>query len=97
MNALTAKRLLSVVVMLTDNSEYEGGELGIKYEFLEGFLYLFECTATFSLFGSRVNRDEMNMTREIGTVFTFPSYVLHRVTPVTKGFRYSMVTWVEGY
>lgn len=26
----------------------------------------------------------------------FPSYTLHRVTPVTKGTRYSLVAWVSG-
>jgi PKHD-type hydroxylase len=26
----------------------------------------------------------------------FPSFVLHRVTPVTKGTRYSLVAWVSG-
>lgn len=30
-----------------------------------------------------------------GAVF-FPAYVLHRVTPVTKGARYSLVTWIHG-
>jgi len=31
-----------------------------------------------------------------GTVIVFPSYHVHRVTPVTKGTRYSLVTWVLG-
>lgn len=31
-----------------------------------------------------------------GTVITFPSFILHRVTPVTKGTRYSMVAWITG-
>lgn len=31
-----------------------------------------------------------------GGVITFPSYQLHRVTPVTKGRRYSLVCWVVG-
>ena len=26
----------------------------------------------------------------------FPSYVLHEVTPVTKGERYSLVAWLTG-
>lgn len=30
-----------------------------------------------------------------GAVF-FPAYVLHRVSPVLKGSRYSLVTWVHG-
>ena len=31
-----------------------------------------------------------------GRAIFFPSFVLHRVTPVTKGIRKSLVIWVEG-
>jgi PKHD-type hydroxylase len=31
-----------------------------------------------------------------GTVIAFPSFVLHRVTPVTSGVRKSMVGWILG-
>lgn len=31
-----------------------------------------------------------------GSVLIFPSFLLHRVLPVTKGLRRSLVTWVEG-
>jgi len=31
-----------------------------------------------------------------GRAIFFPSYTLHRVTPVTKGIRKSLVIWVEG-
>ena len=31
-----------------------------------------------------------------GTVICFPSFVWHRVKPVTKGTRYSMPTWYLG-
>jgi PKHD-type hydroxylase len=31
-----------------------------------------------------------------GTVLIFPSFLRHRVTTVTKGTRYSLVTWYEG-
>jgi PKHD-type hydroxylase len=31
-----------------------------------------------------------------GTVIIFPSYVLHEVTPVTRGERYSLVAWITG-
>jgi PKHD-type hydroxylase len=31
-----------------------------------------------------------------GTLIAFPSYVLHRVTPVTSGIRKSLVIWVAG-
>ena len=34
--------------------------------------------------------------KEKGTIIFFPSYVLHEVTPVTKGTRRSLVGWVSG-
>ena len=36
------------------------------------------------------------MDKTQGTLIIFPSYVLHEVTPVTKGTRNSLVTWVTG-
>jgi PKHD-type hydroxylase len=34
--------------------------------------------------------------RERGTLIAFPSYVLHRVTPCTKGIRKAVVAWTTG-
>ncbi len=34
--------------------------------------------------------------RELGAVVVFPSYVLHRVTPVTRGVRCSLNAWIHG-
>lgn len=34
--------------------------------------------------------------KERGLVVVFPSYLLHQVTPVTKGNRQSLVAWVSG-
>jgi len=31
-----------------------------------------------------------------GSVTFFPSMLLHRVTPITKGHRYSLVGWAAG-
>lgn len=31
-----------------------------------------------------------------GSVIVFPSYLMHRVLPVTQGTRYSLVGWMEG-
>lgn len=36
------------------------------------------------------------LKREKGTMCAFPSYLLHEVTPVTEGTRYSLVGWVVG-
>lgn len=67
-------RKLSVIVQLSDPSEYEGGELQIR----------------------NGGKDPCVVEKEKGTVIIFPTYLLHRVTPVTKGTRRSLVLWVEG-
>ncbi len=33
---------------------------------------------------------------EEGSIIVFPSFIEHRVTPVTKGIRYSLVSWFVG-
>ena len=45
------------------------------------------------------NRDMCNIVPiepKLGSVIVFPSYMDHRVAPVTKGIRYSLVTWFLG-
>ena len=36
------------------------------------------------------------MPRPLGSVIVFPSYLLHRVAPVTRGLRHSLVGWIGG-
>ena len=36
------------------------------------------------------------MPKDQGTMIVFPSYMLHRVLPVTRGTRHSIVGWVSG-
>lgn len=36
------------------------------------------------------------ISRERGALIVFPSYQLHRVTLVTRGVRYSLVSWATG-
>lgn len=40
--------------------------------------------------------DPSTPEKQQGKLVAFPSYVLHQVTPVTKGTRYSLVCWVTG-
>lgn len=41
--------------------------------------------------------DEKRLIKEkTGTVIVFPSYIVHKVRPVTKGIRYSLVAWFCG-
>jgi len=69
----TSPRKLSVVIQLSDPSEYDGGNL----QFMLG------------------NESE-NAKKEKGMLYAFPSWVLHRVTPVTEGTRRSLVIWLSG-
>lgn len=39
---------------------------------------------------------DRDLLRKQGTSLVFPSFLRHRVTPVTRGVRYSLVTWYEG-
>jgi hypothetical protein len=40
--------------------------------------------------------DPIKMPRKKGTLTVFPSFVVHRVAPVTKGVRKSLVWWATG-
>jgi len=41
-------------------------------------------------------QDKLILPRAIGTVIVFPSFLIHRVTPVMRGTRLSLVAWVHG-
>lgn len=43
-----------------------------------------------------INQNIVSAPRKQGTVVVFPSFILHRVTPITKGFRRSIVGWISG-
>lgn len=74
-------RKLSFSIQLSDSSDYEGGEL----KFYTGKKSIY------------TNKEEGNTAKkDKGTIILFPSHVLHEVTPVTKGTRYSLVSWVQG-
>lgn len=36
------------------------------------------------------------MSKKRGYITMFPSYMLHKITPVTKGIRKSLVVWISG-
>jgi len=41
--------------------------------------------------------DDKNLIKEkMGTIIVFPSYMVHKVRPVIKGIRYSLVAWFCG-
>ncbi|WP_299222389.1 2OG-Fe(II) oxygenase [uncultured Aquimarina sp.] len=43
-----------------------------------------------------IGNEITKLPRKKGCAIVFPSYFLHRVTPVTKGVRKSLVLWVSG-
>jgi PKHD-type hydroxylase len=69
----TVPRKLSMALLLSDPSEFEGGELQVM----------------------RAGVPE-SVEQKRGRAWFFPSYLMHRVTPVTKGIRRSLVMWVGG-
>ena len=76
-------RKLSVTCNLTDPSEYEGGELEFDFRNLDP--------------DKPANVKVCEEIRPQGSIVVFPSHVWHRVKPVTKGTRYSLVIWSCGY
>ena len=42
------------------------------------------------------NSTDFTVDMDKGDIILFPSYILHRVRPVTKGTRYSLVIWACG-
>jgi PKHD-type hydroxylase len=79
-------RKLSVTCQLSDGSDYEGGELEFDYRQYDPHMrdeskHLIKATEILSK----------------GSIIVFPSFVWHRVKPVTKGTRYSLVLWNLGY
>ena len=43
-----------------------------------------------------INHKIVSAPRSKGTAIVFPSFIMHRVTPITKGTRQSIVGWVSG-
>ena len=72
-------RKLSVTCSLSDPSTYSGGEL----EFYEGSPER----------ASKKNMFKCTEISEQGSIVVFPSFMWHRVCPVTEGTRYSLVIW----
>ena len=64
-------RKFSVVILLSDKKDFEGGDLVFFQEKNESIM-------------------------EQGTMIIFPSFYYHKVEPVIKGVRYSLVGWAYG-
>ena len=66
-------RKLSFIVQLSKETDYEGGEVQVRY-----------------------GPDPMSLQKARGTIIVFPAYVLHRVRPILRGERISLVGWMAG-
>ena len=71
------------MVQLSDPKKFKGGELELD-------------------FGRKGNKNTSSIkvdkpfNTKRGSIIFFPSFVWHRVKPVTKGTRYSLVCWTIG-
>jgi len=43
-----------------------------------------------------IGQNPVAADRDFGVAIAFPSYIRHRVAPVTRGVRYSLVAWLSG-
>jgi len=76
-------RKLSVTVTLSDPKEYKGGELEFDFRNLDP--------------DKKPNIKKCTEILPKGSLVVFPSFVWHRVCPVKKGSRYSLVIWNLGW
>ena len=83
MNLKNITRKLSMVVQLSKPEKYEGG--GFRFN-LRGL-------------DSQVDDNIMSPPSEFkqqGSIIIFPSFLWHKVEPITKGIRHSLVMWLIG-
>jgi len=75
-------RKLSCIIALSDPNDYEGGNLDFKFydDIPDQEQKIHTC----------------EQIKPRGNIVVFPSYIWHRVQPVTKGTRYSLVAWGLG-
>ena len=75
-------RKLSVTLSLSDEKDYKGGELEFDFRNMDP--------------DKKRNTMVCKQIRPKGSMVVFPSFLWHRVRPVTKGSRYSLVIWNLG-
>ncbi len=77
-------RKLSMTLSLTNPEEYDGGNL--EFDFRNDTDYE----------NDKTSKRLCTEIRPKGSMIVFPSFVWHRVTPVTRGLRQSLVMWSLG-
>ena len=79
-------RKISLTCQLNDPSEFEGGEFEFDFRNYDP-----------NTRDPKTHEFEVKEIKDKGSIIVFPSYTWHRVKPVTKGVRYSLVFWHLGY
>jgi PKHD-type hydroxylase len=82
-NNIIAMRKLSLILQLSADDEYCGGDINLHLNAMDQD-------------NSRHTSLSHIMPRKRGTMILFPSTLLHEVTSLTSGKRISLVTWVHG-
>ena len=75
-------RKLSSILILSDPKDYSGGDLEFDFRNVDP--------------AKKRNTKICTEIRSKGSIVIFPSFVWHRVKPVKKGIRYSLVNWHLG-
>jgi PKHD-type hydroxylase len=73
-------RKLSIIIALNDSKEYIGGDVLIQNMDTFNDCKIFNC----------------DVLKKVGSVVIFPSFIFHKVMPITSGVRYSLVNWIVG-
>ena len=73
----TMIRKISASLLLSEPDEYEGGDFEFKLQNMKGNACIRKVTETLHK----------------GSMIVFPSHLFHRVKPVLKGIRHSLVIW----
>ena len=82
-NRIAYIRKLSFSLQLSDEDDYEGGDMILAYPKVSTCI-------------EDPQYEYVHVPRKRGTMVVFPSYTLHCVKPVTKGTRRSLVGWMMG-
>lgn len=81
------ERKISCSLLLNDASEYDGGDL--QFSWLDPETDKNEPQV-------KMDSNNARNLRSKGTLIVFPSNLIHRVTPITRGVRKSIVIWWKG-
>jgi PKHD-type hydroxylase len=74
-------RKLSVTISLSDGKDYDGGDFELDFR---------------NTSPNKTNRLILKELRNKGSLVVFPSFIWHKVHPVTRGKRLSLVLWNNG-